>query len=236
MKKIILCIVIMLSGGSLVQAQTAREFKVKDGEAAADAIPALSLYRYPAFQPGQVVYTNGKFSAATFNYNLLLGEVQFVNRRGDTLTLGGEPTLLFVTIGESTFVYSPDEGYAEVVAAYGNVRLGRRQKLESAGTERVGAYNQSTRAAAIESKSSYLSSSGRRLNLSARGAEVFSEEVSFFLVDETNRFHRATKSSVSRLFPNHKKDIYSYIKEHSLHLSREQDLKQLLQFCAALGA
>ncbi|RDV13368.1 hypothetical protein DXT99_20330 [Pontibacter diazotrophicus] len=236
MKKIIWCMAIILSGGSLVQAQTAKEYKVKDGEAAADAISALHLYRYPAFQQGQVVYTNGKFSSATFNYNLLLGEVQFINAQGDTLTLGREPALISVSVGESTFLYNPEEGYAEVVADYNTLRLGRRQKLESAGTEKVGAYNQSTRASAIESKSSYLTSSGRRFNLSSGGSEVFSEKVSFYLIDESNRFHRATKSSVSRLFPNHKKEIYGYVKEHSLNLSREEDLKQLLQFCSALGA
>ncbi|WP_262511389.1 hypothetical protein [Pontibacter diazotrophicus] len=36
MKKIIWCMAIILSGGSLVQAQTAKEYKVKDGKAAAD--------------------------------------------------------------------------------------------------------------------------------------------------------------------------------------------------------
>lgn len=136
MKRIIWCIAIMLSNGSLVQAQTAKQFTVKDGEAAADAIRALNMYRYPDFQKGQVVYMNGKFSAATFNFNFLLGEVQFINAKGDTLTLGGEPTLVYVLVGESTFLYNPTEGYAELVADYNNLRLGRWQKLETAGTKK----------------------------------------------------------------------------------------------------
>lgn len=234
MKRIIWCIVIMLSGSSLAHAQTARQLEVEKGEAAADANKALNMYRYPKFQEGQVVYTNGQFSSATFNFNFLLGEVQFIKAGGDTLTLGGEPTLVSVLVGESTFLYNPTEGYAEVVAGYSNLRLGRRQKLETAGTKKVGAYNQSTSASAIENKSTYLGSNGQRFNLSSRGDAVFSEKVSFFLIDRSNRFHRATKSNVSKLFPNHKKEIYAYVKEHSLNLNREEDLKQLLLFCSAL--
>ncbi len=235
MKKLIGCIAfLLLVCGEMVQAQASQSFKVKDGEAVADAIPATALYRYPTFQEGQVVYMNGKFSAATFNFNYLLGEVQFINTKGDTLTIAGEPTLVSVLIGESTFIYNTNVGYAEVVEASNTLKLGKRQKLEMAGTQKAGAYNQSTRTSSIENKNTYLGSNGQRFSLAAKGDVLFSEKVLYFLIDQNNTFYKANKANVLTLFPSHKKAINGYLKAHAIDLNEEEDLKKLLQFCSTL--
>ncbi|GAB3526563.1 hypothetical protein GCM10027443_01820 [Pontibacter brevis] len=225
----------MLSSGSFVLAQEApTTFRVKAGEDALKVIPPEHQYRYPLFQQGKVVYMNGNFSKATFNYNKLLGEVQFINSKGDTLALAGEPALISVVVGESIYLYNQEEQFLELVEEYASAKLGKRQKFEFAGADKVGAYNQSTGASSIGNTSTYLGSNGQRFKLELKGDVVFSERISYFLVDHRNQFHKATKANVLKMFPKHRKAVSSYLKEHSPDLNKEEDLKALLQFCTSL--
>lgn len=234
MKKLGWCIVIWLCGSNLAQAQASKTFRVKDGEEATKVIPAQLKYRYPEFQEGKVVYLNGKFSAAAFNYNLLLGEVQFIHPKGDTLSLAAEAALRFVEIGESTFLYDHKHGYLEVVGIFPSLKLGRSQRLRFAGAEKVGAYNQSTGVSSIRNTSSYVSNNSQMYNLKQKGDVIFSEEVNYFLIDKNNQAFKADKSTMFKVFPQHKKAISAFLKENSLELNKEEDLKKLLQFCTSL--
>ncbi|RDV15724.1 hypothetical protein DXT99_06855 [Pontibacter diazotrophicus] len=239
MKRTGWCIVIFifLSGGSFVQAQqTATTFRVKTGESPVKVIPVELQYRYPSFQKGKVVYMNGNFTSATFNYNNLLGEVQFITPKGDTMALAGEPSLVSVLVGESTYLHNQEEEFLEVVAEFNAVKLGKRQKLEFAGADKVGAYGQASGASSIRNTSTVIGSNSQSYSLEQKGDVVFSEKVAYFLIDERNQFHRVNKPSILKLFPKHRKQINAYLKEHSPDLSDEQDLKKLLQFCSTLAS
>ena len=236
MKQLLWCIVIMLLGGSgLVQAQQApSSFRVKAGEDAAKVIPAQYKYRYPAFQEGKVAYLNGSFAPAKFNYNFLLGEMQFIDPQGDTLAIVGEPTLYAVLIGEDTYLYNQENDFLEVVADYNTLKLGKIQTLEVAGTEKEGAYNQSSGASSIRNKSTYAGSNGQAFKLVQKGDVIFSDNVYYFLIDQRNQFIKVNKPNLLKAFPKHRKAISEYLKEHSPDLNKEEELKALLRFCAGL--
>lgn len=230
-------IVLLLCGGSFAQAQqNATTFRVKAGEEPMKVIPVEHQYRYPLFQKGKVVYMNGNFTAATFNYNNLLGEVQFINSQGDTMAIAGEPSLYSVLVGESIYLYNEAEGFLEVVQEFDAMKLGKRKKLEFAGADKVGAYGQSSGASSIRNTSTIISNNSQRYSLAQKGDVVFSEKLTYFLVDERNQFHRANKPNILKIFPKHRKAISSYMKEHSLNLDKEQDLVKLLRFCTTLEA
>ncbi|WP_162052789.1 hypothetical protein [Pontibacter pamirensis] len=231
---IVICM--LLSGGSLVQAQQAAStFRVKPGEDPVKVIPVELQYRYPSFQKGKVTYMNGNFTAATFNYSNLLGEVQFITPKGDTMALAGEPSLVSVLVGESTYLHNKEEEFLEVVADFNAVKLGKKQKLEFAGADKVGAYGQASGASSIRNTSTVIGSNSQSYALQQKGDVVFSEKVAYFLVDERNQFYKVTKPSILKLFPKHRKEINAYLKEHSPNLSNEEDLKKLLQFSTNLG-
>lgn len=237
MKRTGWCIVIFicLSGSSLVQAQQAAStFRVKAGESPVKVIPLEHQYRYPLFQEGKVIYMNGNFTAATFNYSNLLGEVQFITPKGDTMALAGEPSLVSVLVGESVYMHNQEEEFLEVVAEFDAVKLGKRQKLEFAGADKVGAYGQASGASSIRNTSTVIGSNSQRYTLEQKGDVVFSEKVAYFLIDERNQFHKVTKPSIIKLFPKHRKAINGYLKEHSPDLNDEEDLKKLLQFTTKL--
>lgn len=230
-------IMVLLCGSGLVQAQqTATTFRVKAGEEPMKVIPVEQQYRYPLFQKGKVVYMNGTFTAATFNYNNLLGEVQFINSQGDTMAIAGEPSLYSVSVGESVYLYNEAEGFLEVVQEFDAMKLGKRKKLEFSGADKVGAYGQASGASSIRNTSTIISNNSQQYSLAQKGDVVFSEKLTYFLVDERNQFHRANKPNILRVFPKHRKTISSYMKEHSLDLDKEQDLVKLLRFCTTLKA
>jgi hypothetical protein len=235
MKKLTWLIIMLFVGNGAVQAQQSpTSFRVKSGEDALKVIPAQHQYRYPEFQKGKVVYMNGSFAEAPFNYNLLLGEVQFINPKGDTLAIDGEATLHSVLIGEIPFIYSQNNGFLEVAADYNAVQLGKSQNLEFAGAEKEGAYSQSSGASSIRAKSSYVGNNSKGYKLEQKGDVVFSKKVSYFLIDQRNQFYPANKSNVLKVFPKHRKAITAYLKEHSLDFNKEEDLKELLRFCTTL--
>ena len=230
-------IILLLSGGNLVQAQQASTtFRVKAGEEPLKVIPVEHQYRYPSFQNGKVVYMNGTFTAATFNYNNLLGEVQFINSKGDTMAIAGEPSLYSVLVGESVYLYNKEEGFLEVVQEFDTMKLGKRKKLEFAGADKVGAYGQASGASSIRNTSTIISNNSQQYSLAQKGDVVFSEKLTYFLVDERNQFHRANKPNILKVFPKHRKAISSYRKEHSLNLDKEEDLIKLLQYTTTLKA
>lgn len=238
MKRLLWCIVIMLlSGSGLVQAQQApTSFRVKAGEDAAKVIPAEYKYRYPAFQEGKVAYMNGSFAPAKFNYNFLLGEMQFIDPKGDTLSIVGEPTLYAVMVGENTYLYDQNNNFLEVVSDYNTLKLGKIQTLEVAGAEKEGAYNQSSGASSISNKSTYAGSNGQAFKLVQKGDVIFSGNVYYYLIDQRNQFYKANKANLLKVFPKHRKDISEYLKEQSPDFNNEEDLKELLRFCTGLEA
>ena len=234
MNKIGWIVVFCLGASSLVQAQSTRTVRVKDGEEVTKAISNPQKYLYPEFQKGRVVYLNGNFSAAMFNYNLLLSEVQFINPKGDTLSLAAEAFLQAVEIGEKLLQYHQKIGYLEVVGDFAPLKLGTSQKFILAGTEKVGAYNQSTGASAIRNTTAVVGSNSQMYRLQPKGDMLFSKEVAYFLIDQNNQPHRADKAGFLRVFPLHKKAITGYLKENSLNLNQEEDLRKLLQYCLTL--
>ncbi|GAA4428523.1 hypothetical protein GCM10023188_12800 [Pontibacter saemangeumensis] len=237
MKKIAWCLLLLLSGSGFALAQDApSSYRVKGGEDAAKVIPNQIKYRYPSFQKGKVVYINGSSSPAMINYNFLLEEMQFIDPKGDTMSMAGGPTIQSVLVGESTYLYNTQEGFLEVVADNSRVKLGKRQKLGFAGAEKVGAYNQSSGASSIRNTSTYVDANSKGYKLVQKGDVLFTEKVDYLLVDQNNLFYKVNKANLLRLFPAHKKEILGYLKEHSPDLNDEEDLKELLRFCNGLEA
>ena len=66
------------------------------------------VFRYPTFENGLVEYKNGQRFKSKLNYNKVLGVVQFLDEKGDTLSMINEESISFLTIGNDAYIYAPN--------------------------------------------------------------------------------------------------------------------------------
>lgn len=215
-----------------VQAQ--KQIRIKADGNVTNAIPMADRYRYPQFMTGNVVYRNGVSGAGQLNYNRLLGEMQFIDPKGDTMALADEQNVAHVTIGPNRFYVNPGKGCPEVIAEHGPVKLAKQVVLKSMRTEKKVAYGQSSGASSVATVQPYSNNSSVH-RIGATGDQMVQEDVSYFLVDQNDRYYLMNKSAIFKVFSKHKKEIEAYLKENSTQFTEEADLRKLIKFCSELS-
>src|SRR5881398_159423 len=114
MKTFLLLLILYLAVPACLQAQTSNIYKVAPGERVDFALlKANALYQYPQFADAQVALKNGTSGTVRMNYNQLLGDMQFINGKGDTLSLDNENEVASIVIAKDTFVFS--DGYVQLL-------------------------------------------------------------------------------------------------------------------------
>ena len=76
-----------------LSAQTLTTITVKPGE----DLTAIykQMYRFPQFMYGKVYFMNKDSAKGRLNYNILMGKMQFIDKRGDTLVLSDDNPIRF---------------------------------------------------------------------------------------------------------------------------------------------
>ncbi len=234
MKTIILLVGVWLASNYHLMAQDVEIVRVKAGEDPAKAIPFTERYRYGEFRQGELVFMNSSSSMAKFNYNILLGEMQFIDQKGDTLSLTDDYAIQLVAIGPDRFYYEHPKTYVELVADYPSVKLAAKRALTILESEKKGGYGQSTGISSIKNYGSYSNNNGSLQKLDSKADMLFSKKIAFFLIDQNKRFWKANRASILEVFAKHSKQIKQYRKVEAVNFDQEADLKKLLQFCSDL--
>ena len=215
-----------------VQAQTSKQFKVKAGEEASAVIPFQDRYRFPEFREGKVMYTHGTSATIRLNYNLLLGEMQFISPKADTATLVNEYALKRVQMGQSLFYNDYRQGYVEVITSYPGIKLGIKQVFHQIRTENVGdngygvSPGQSTKVTSLRDPNT-----SQKILVD----RVLTKKASYFVIDRNERIYKASKASFMKIGKSYKKEIARYLEEESIDFNKEADLQKLVAFFSQLG-
>jgi hypothetical protein len=215
-------------------AQESKLIKVKAGEDIKAAVPMADKYRYPQFKEGTVTFLTGAATAAQLNYNLLLGEMHFISPSGDTLSLANESLIKVITIGDNRYYYDSKNGYLEVLSDYQSIKLAVKQMFRVAGIEKMGGYQQSSAVSSIKNYSILATGNSSVKTLEAKGDVVLSKEKLYFFIDQNNRFYKANKSNLLKIYVKHKKAVEAYSKESAIDFDQEESLKKILAFCSQL--
>lgn len=216
------CVLITLS----LKAQTQTVYRIKAGQELGEVMKFNDVYRYPAFQFGTVIFRDDKQATALLNYNLLSGEMDFVNRDRDTMALNNEQTIRFVLIDPDTFYYA-DKGFIRQLAAFGNYKLGKRDVITLADSKKIGAYGFPA-AAGIESYSSWKSF---RLKMKV---DLTLIKQSIYYFSNRNQFLQATRKNLLKVFPKREIPITNYLNEHAVDFTKENDLLRLFSFLKSI--
>ncbi|MFD1145204.1 hypothetical protein ACFQ4C_29000 [Larkinella insperata] len=236
MKTILLIVAMGFFNPVRLWAQTLPTIRVKGGPNWQRSVPFPERYRYPDFRTGTLTYLNGLTATGRFNYNILIGEMQFIDPRGDTLALANETTIRSVQVAEVAFLYDQKYGFMEVTAEYLPVKLAMKPIFKTVRAEKNGAYNQSSGTSSITQYKSFVGSTGQLARLGQEGDLLLEKDVVYLVIDQNNRFHRLSKGTILKIFSKNKSAIEAYLKTESIDFKKERDLRKLLQFCSELSS
>ncbi|KAA9349986.1 hypothetical protein [Larkinella humicola] len=241
MKTILFAVGIGFVTPCTLQAQSSDVIRIKGGSGGEKAVSVPVRYRYDQFCAGKVIYRNGTMATARFNYNILLGEMQFINASGDTLALANEPVVRQVDLSEPTsagaprqtvFLYDPKKGYLEVLADHTTLKLVVKQGLKMARNEKAGGYDQSSGTAATTTYQSYSSGNTSVSKLDWKGDLVVIKGRDYFIIDRNDRSYPLNKASLLKVFAKHRQQVLAYLETESINFKQEDDLKKLLNYCS----
>ena len=103
---------------------------INPGQTIQEVIPDTVRYSYTHFRSGIVLFPGNEAATALVNYNLMLGEMQFIDPKGDTLYIGDPEKFERIAVGLDTFFFN--NGYLRQMAYKNKVRLLQKQTIRMA--------------------------------------------------------------------------------------------------------
>lgn len=204
-------------------------FIIKQGESVGEALSAKDIYGYPSFVNGVVFFLDGTQTAAKLNYNLLVAEVQFIDTKGDTVSIANEETIRYITIATDSFYFS--NGFVRLIRKHGNVALAERPYYKQF-IQKPGSYGLSTATTATNNVSMLLDK--RSVNLNTDQEMILKRHTDYFIANKNNRFTALDKRNLARVFPNFKKEISNYLNQNSIDYNKKDDVAMLFSFLQGL--
>jgi len=209
-----------------ISAQTITTITIKSGE---DFTAVFKqMYRFPQFTYGKVYFMNKDSATGRLNYNLLMGKMQFIDKKGDTLVLSDNNPIRLVAIDTNLFYCNTGE-CVELIAGLPSAELVVSHHLKFADEQKVGAYGLPTSSQSIENTNSFKTND---YSLRLDKDLIFTKETSYYLIDVNRHFMAVTEKNLKKLFPKQKDVIENYVKENQVSFKSESDLKNLFSYLA----
>ena len=169
------------------------------------------------------------------NYNLLFGEIQFINSKKDTLLFSDHSTIDHIVINDHTFYYNPGVGHVELVADFTGTKLARYQAYSMIGSDKGFSDHYYSAAVASGPKISVANySTGEFQWLNNKSGLSLKYKTKYYLRDYNGIFHIANKSSLMKIHARERGRLITYMREHNIDFSNEEQLKEVLYFCQNL--
>lgn len=211
--------------------QARKTYKVNPGEKVTEALPKDVLYRYPAFTDGYVHFRNTAVGTGKMNYNNLIGKIQFIDVSGDTLELNNDPPIRFVTMASDTFYF--EKKWMQLAYPENNILLAKSSVLNLVNRQRKGAMGVISEGSVNPvTQLSFNATPLRELPTDEILTFAFHSE--YYCGDRFGHFKPATRKGYLSLFGTKEKQIESYLTDHPVDFSNEEDLIRLTAFINSL--
>ncbi|MEJ8758647.1 hypothetical protein WG947_16660 [Pontibacter sp. H259] len=227
----VLCLVLLTVTASF--AQEKEKIKMKPTEGKLSSTVRSKAYYYPQFQAGKVSFISGVVSSATLNYNMLTGEVEFINARKDTLAVDNMYLIKLITIGTDSFYYDAESTQLlKLVDDISGRKLLVKEKYALADVKNVGAMGvESSTASPTNTTNTDFRQTQNKLK--SNESMIFSAR-SYYYFGVQDKYLPATKGNFLKLFPQHSDKLKSYMKENNLDLKSKEEIQKLLQYASGL--
>lgn len=228
MKRFILAFPLFLAAAVAVSAQElSGEVRAKSREDLLQKLPAEAAYLLPEFRQSTLLYQDGSKFEANVNVCLLDNSVRFINEAGDTLLMANAETVKHILTGDSLYL-QVDGFFVRQLMVYGQVTLSEHRRFEFEEPEQDGGYS------GVPAVSTARTHSPRQYNPSM--AYTYEAVIPYkvkteYVLTADGKSYSAKVSHFKKLFPERKKEISRFIKDHDLDLSVKEDLMSLFYFC-----
>lgn len=202
-------------------------YTVKPGEDVNAKLADSVKFHYPTFTQGTVFFKDGTASGALLNYNMLSGEMQFINTKGDTLAMANEGAIKCVAIGNDSFFY--DKAFLQQIAGNSTAKLAKKESLIIGDSRKAGGYGGVSSTSAITTISN-MRVNGEATHLTVQQEVTLTKETTYFIGDAYNHFLPATRKNLIKLFGTKQSAIEQYLKDNKVAFNKEEDLKALIAF------
>jgi len=230
MKKFVILLLLL---PAWVSAQNREIVEAASGEDLTTKVSTQFQYLFPDFTNGEVFY-KGHNGSGKLNYNMLLGEMQFVENQ-QVLALANVEDVIVVTINGRNFYPFKGGEFAEELGSAGQVQLRVRYKGNAAQHSKKGAYGTSSSTSSITSYSS-ISSDNRQYELTVTEKVLVTVNYFYYLVTSNGKYTLIQNvKAFTKLFPAYRNQIEAFAKEHKTRFNNGDDLKALLKYCGELG-
>ena len=205
---------------------------IRAGTNVNESVSIRDLYQYPQFVSSKVYTKSGDSTVAKLNYHKLFDEMQFIDLKGDTLSIANAAMLRYIRINDDVFYYDYDDGYVKLIKDTNGIKLAEKQTFKVSGKTKIGAYDMANPTSAIDSYGSLIDQRGV-YKLVPREDIILKKKTEYYFGDKYNRFVWATRKNLLQQFSKQSRTLSAYLKENNIDLNRIEDLEKLLQFLAS---
>ena len=224
--------VLILSFPGWMFAQERQIVEANSNTDLSDKLSTQMQYIFPEFTDGQVFFLKSTAGTGKLNYNMLIGEMQFLDNGGVMALVPKDISVVNI----NNRIFHPYKGneFAEELLSTDKYKLLVRRKGNVAPFAKKGAYGTSTSTSSITSYSS-VNTDGQNYNLSVANDVLITVRYYYYLMGENGKYTQITNSKTfTKLFPALSTQIEAYVKEQKIRFDKEDDLKKLLVFCSGI--
>jgi len=215
-----------------VSAQNRQVIEASSGDDLTKIVSTQMQYLFPEFTQGDVYYKGHKGNG-NLNYNMLLGEMQFVEN-GQVLALANVNDVVLVNINNRKFYPFNEKEFVEELKSTGKYQLCVRRKGNVAQHAKKGAYGTSSSTSSITSYSS-INSDSRQYDLKVLDEVLISVNYFYYLVGSNGKYTLIKNvKTFTKQIPAYRAQIEAFVKEHQTRFNNEEDLILLLEYCGKL--
>ncbi|MFT3936633.1 MAG: hypothetical protein QM726_23615 [Chitinophagaceae bacterium] len=193
------------------------------------------VYRFPEFANGRIVFRDGKQLVAKMNYNVMKGELRFINAQNDTINIASPENVAYAAIDRYRFYFVKGK-YLQRIETKAGVMLAFSQEINTLFKKDYMPYASSNHNANyILNVPAFTDADQQKINFDYEGwAGTTNITKYFYFGDEYGNFVKANRSNLLKYFEKNATVIDQYIEHRDINFNRLADLQDVLNFCATL--
>jgi len=216
-----------------VSAQNRQVIEAASGEDISQKVSTQMQFLFPEFTDGDVYY-KGYSGKGKLNYNMLLGEMQFLENN-QVKALANARDVVVLNIDKRRFYPFNEKEFTEELLSTGKYQLRVRRRGNVAQHSKKGAYGMDSSTSAITSYSS-INSDNRQYNLTVEEKVLISLDYFYYIVGSNGKYILIKNAKTfTKQFPQYRAQIEEFVQDNKIRFDNEDELKALLKFCSNLG-